>query len=64
MDEPFSEFVERTEREFKAPGSMYRHWLLECVYERGWSTLKCAREIGAGPQLVLADFEQFSKEIP
>lgn len=50
---------------------MYRRWLLSCVFERGWSTLKCANILLAdNPDLdpvafreaVREDFERFVKE--
>jgi hypothetical protein len=37
---------------------MYERWLLECVLERCWTTLKCANMVGADPKSVLLDFNQ------
>jgi hypothetical protein len=41
---------------------MYRRRLIDCVFFRGWSTLKCAREIGADPNQVLLDFNEATRK--
>lgn len=45
----------------KTSEDMYRRWLLECVFVRGWSTFKCAKEIGADDAAVLADFTSYCR---
>lgn len=38
--------------------AVYRWWLIDRVFLRGWSTLKCAREIGADPASVQRDVDE------
>lgn len=38
--------------------AIYQRRLIDCIFFRGWSTLKCAREIGTDPADVLRSFNQ------
>lgn len=42
---------------------VYERWLLECVLIRGWTTVKCAREICAKPKDVLKDFNELCQRM-
>ena len=51
--------------------NMYERWLLDCVFRRGWSTLKCTNRMNEGipsdekidPAVILADFDEIVSRV-